>query len=391
VHFGSKNSEHEKTRVEPTGNVWFGVWKCKSRAEGVAAQGGEAPAVNIHEQYGVHVKVNGTAIFSRTQSYLRRLSSYIVLALALMVCPGAACVIVEGVTAVVNGDPILVSELEESLAPYRQQFASTYRGVELNDRIRGAIRTLLNQLVDQRLMLQEAERLGLSVSSKSIDEGMKEIRGRFSTEEEFQEALAKAGDKEDEVRDEVMKSLLLGQLMASKRRQFEDQVSVSEQEVQEHLDSAGESEAPTKQVELWQIWVAAVASDPDGKRADARRRCESILSELRSGADFEETARKVSEGPEREEGGLMGMVRQGEMQTELDSAAFSLAAGETSDVVESPAGFHILRVTRIDQPDSDQIADTRVTAEENVRMGKVEKMYEQWLAELRGKADISIK
>ncbi len=308
-----------------------------------------------------------------------------------MVCRGTACAIVEGVAAVVNGEPILLSELEEALAPYRQQFASEYRGAELRDQIRVAFRTLLNQLVDQRLMLQEAQRLGLSVSSKSIDEGIKEIRGRFSSDEEFREALAKAGDTEADVRDEVMKSLLLGQLIAGKRRQFEDEVSVSEQEVQEYLDSSGESDALTKQIELWQIWIAAAAVEPDEKRADARRRCKNILDELRSGADFEETARKVSEGPERERGGLMGMVLQGEMQAELDSAAFSLTVGETSDVVESPTGFHILRVTRRDEPDSGQIADGRATAEKNVRVGKVAKMSEQWLAELRGKADISLK
>jgi len=312
-------------------------------------------------------------------------------AAALIVCRAADGVIVEGIAAVVNGEPILASELTEALAPYRAEFAAMYHGAELNDKLRDAVQTLLNELVDQRLMLQEAERLGLSVPSKSIDDGISEIRGRFSSEDEFRDALAKAGDTEADVRDEVMKSLLLRQLIGGKRRQFEERVSVSEQEVQQHLDATPDGDALTTQVELWQIWVAVAADAPDETRADARERCENILSGLRNGADFEETARRMSEGPERERGGLMGMVRQGEMQAQLDAAAFSLAVGETSDIVESPAGFHILRVTRIDEPRPEKIADSRAAAEEKVRTRKVQKMYEQWLAELREKADISIK
>jgi len=365
--------------------------KCKRYEVPFAADGIETAVANRYGQDRARVKVNLTRSSGWSASYICGMSFCIIMAMAFIVCRGADGVIVEGIAAVVNGEPILASELNEAMAPYRAQFAGMYRGAELNDKLRAAALTLLNGLVDQRLMLQEAERLGLSVPSKSIDEGIDEIRARFSSVDEFRDAVAKAGDTEADVRDEVMKSLLLRQLIAGKRHQFEGQVSVSEQEVQEHLDMTPDADALTTQVELWQIWIAAAADAPDEKRADARQRCENILNELRNGADFEETARKMSEGPEREQGGLMGMVRQGEMQAQLDAAAFSLAVGETSDVVESPAGFHILRVGRIDKPERDQIADGRAAAEEKVRSGKVQKMYEQWLAELREKADISIK
>jgi len=365
--------------------------KCKRYEVPFAADSIETTVANRYEQDPARVKANVTRSSNRNRLYICRVSFYIIMAAALVVCRAAGGVIVEGIAAVVNGEPILASELNEALAPYRAQFAGMYRGAELNDKLRTAAQTLLNELVDQRLMLQEAGRRGLSVPPKSIDEGINEIRGRFSSADEFRDALAKAGDTEADIRDEVMKSLLLRQLIAGKRRQFEEQVSVSEQEVQEHLDTTTVGDSLTTEVELWQIWIAAAEDASDEKRADGRERCETILSELRNGADFEETARKMSEGPEREQGGFMGMVRHGEMQAQLDAVAFSLAVGETSDVVESSSGFHILRVTRIDKPGHVQIADARAAAEEKVRTGKVRKMYEQWLAELREKADISFE
>ncbi len=323
-------------------------------------------------------------------SCVSRLVCAVALVMTLAVCRVADGVIVEGVAAVVNGQPILMSELEKAVAPYRTEFAARYQGQELNERLRAAMWTLLNELIDQQLLLQEAQRLGLSVPTSAIDKGVEEVQSRFGSDEEFRDALAQAGDTETDVRDEVMRSLLLRKLMSTKRRQFEERVSVSEQEVQEYLSTADGADALAKQVELWQIWIAAPADASEQDRADARRRCEEILADLRDGADFAELARTVSEGPERSRGGLMGMVRHGEMEPALDAAAFSLSVGEISDVIESPTGYHILRVTRIEEPDPEDVADAHATAEQAVRAQKVQKKYEEWLAELRAKAEITV-
>jgi len=312
----------------------------------------------------------------------------IVLAMGLVVCRVGGAVIVEGIAAVVNGQPIFVSEVNEALAPYRAEFAKTYRGAELEDKVRQAVQTLLSQMIDRRLLLQEADRLGLSVSATTLDTAFEKIRSRFASEEEFRRALAEYGDTEADVRDEIVRAQLVQQVMLKKRRQFEEQVVVSEQDVRERMDKSEAGEALKKQVELWQIWISA-PRDASGKmRAEARSRCVGILDRLRGGADFEQVAREVSEGPERDRGGLMGMVRQGEMQTELDAAAFSMAAGEMSGIVESDTGFHILRVTRVEEPDPARVDEARRAAEAEVRVEKVKEMYERWLDELREKADI---
>jgi len=321
----------------------------------------------------------------------RYVAFYLALVLMLVVPVEAGAVIVDGVAAVVNGQPILISALNEALSPYRQEFAEQYQGHELELKVRAAARTLLRELVDQEVMLHEAERLGLSVTAKSIDEGVEDVKGRFASEEQFRAALAEAGDKEADVRDEIMRSLLLRKLIAAKRREFMDDVSVTEQEVLENLETTGKIALTQKQIELWQIFIAAPPEGTEKERAEARKRAEDVLDRLRAGADFEETAREVSDGPARDSGGLMGMMRRGDMQADLEAAAFSIEPGGISEVVEGPTGFHIFRVSRVEEPDHAAIAAIMEDSELAVRASKVQKKYEQWLSGLREKADIRIE
>jgi peptidyl-prolyl cis-trans isomerase SurA len=83
-------------------------------------------------------------------------------------------------------------------------------------------------------------------------------------------------------------------------------------------------------------------------RARARARADSIIGELRKGADFATAARRFSEdAATREQGGDLGWFRRGQMVTEFEAVAFHQKPGVISDPVESPFGYHIIQVQRV--------------------------------------------
>ncbi len=299
--------------------------------------------------------------------------------------------VVESIIAVVDGKPILLSELDRAMIPYRTSLAKKYSGDKLASALRQSLNAALRELIDEQLLIDEAERESLTVSDESIEQAVAAAKSKFATDDAFKKSLAARGMTEEELRANIRRSQLLSQLMALKRREYRDKVTVSEQEIDERLSSIPLGPAESPQIELWQIWIAAPRDEDKKARDAARARCEDILRKIRAGADFEQMARTSSEGPERDKGGLLGLVKKGEMQPELDKKAFTMEPGEVSDVIESDTGFHILRVTKVIPPDPKQVATRRRKAEDIILGEKMQAMFDVWMTGLRAKADIDLR
>jgi peptidyl-prolyl cis-trans isomerase D len=105
-----------------------------------------------------------------------------------------------------------------------------------------------------------------------------------------------------------------------------------------------------EQVKVSHILIKTPLPGPDGKvdekgAAEAQRRAEDLLKQIKSGAKFEDLAKKYSEDPgSAKEGGSLGWIGRGQTVPEFEKTAFSLPKGQTSDLVKSSYGFHIIRV-----------------------------------------------
>ena len=105
-----------------------------------------------------------------------------------------------------------------------------------------------------------------------------------------------------------------------------------------------------EQAKVSHILIKTPLPGPDGKvdekgAAEAQRRAEDLLKQLKSGAKFEDLAKKYSEDPgSAKEGGSLGWIGRGQTVPEFEKAAFTLPKGQMSDLVKSSYGFHIIRV-----------------------------------------------
>jgi peptidyl-prolyl cis-trans isomerase D len=127
-------------------------------------------------------------------------------------------------------------------------------------------------------------------------------------------------------------------------------VQVTHDELQSYYNQHRDQYRMAEQAKVSHILIKTPLPGPDGKVdekgvAEAQRRAEDLLKQLKAGAKFEDLARKYSEDPgSAKEGGSLGWIGKGRTVPEFEKAAFSLPKGQISDLVKSSYGFHIIRV-----------------------------------------------
>jgi peptidyl-prolyl cis-trans isomerase D len=131
---------------------------------------------------------------------------------------------------------------------------------------------------------------------------------------------------------------------------IENGVQVTHDELQSYYNQHRDQYRVAEQAKVSHILIKTPLPGPDGKVddkgvAEAQRRAQDILKQLKAGAKFEDLARKYSEDPgSAKEGGSLGWIGKGRTVPEFEKAAFSLPKGQISDLVKSSYGFHIIRV-----------------------------------------------
>jgi peptidyl-prolyl cis-trans isomerase SurA len=257
------------------------------------------------------------------------------------------------VVGVVGTHPITWYDLQERVNVLRQE------GREIPSDSAGFLafaQTVLNQMIDEEVLVQKAKELKVEVPdvdlANSVDRQFKQIRDRFSSESEFRAQLQRAGlGTPEEYRRFLTEQLRRDELqrrVIDKLRQDGKlvQVSVSDADVSEAFER-NKSRLPRKEptVTFRQI---VMATQPSAEaKALARAKAESLLAEVRRGGDFESIAKRESMDPSKDVGGDLGWARRGQMVPAFEWWLFTLPPGQVSPVVETPFGFHIIRVDRV--------------------------------------------
>jgi peptidyl-prolyl cis-trans isomerase D len=138
-----------------------------------------------------------------------------------------------------------------------------------------------------------------------------------------------------------------------------------------------------EQVKVSHILIKTPLPGPDGKVdekgvAEAQRRAEDLLKQVRNGAKLEDLAQKYSEDPgSAKQGGSLGWIGKGQTVPEFEKAAFSLPKGQTSDLVKSSYGFHIIRVDEKQEAHMKTIDEVKAEIEPIIKHQKGQQIAQQ--------------
>lgn len=252
---------------------------------------------------------------------------------------------------------ITLSNLQERVIQKRQQ------GIPVPDDsvgLRTFMLSVVNELIDEQLLMDKAKAMSITVPdadvSSTVDKQFKETRKRFGSETEFRAELAKAGyGTPDEYRHFMLDEIKRNETITRTIKKLKEdgkivQANVTDEEISDAYQRA-KGALPKREANVsWRQIIISPKPTPAAKEF-ARQKAESLLVELRSGADFEKLAKRESSDPgSKDKGGDLGWNRRGQMVPLFDRWMFALPPGELSPVVETAFGYHIIRVDR-KQPD----------------------------------------
>jgi len=262
---------------------------------------------------------------------------------------------VDRVVAVVGDRPILFTELQEEINERRS------RGLKMPaDSLEqmALARTVIQEMIDEEVIVQHALRdTSVHVADNDVQTAaetqMKRVRSQFKTDAEFATALKSGGFGTPEeykrwMTEKSRRNALQEKLFAKLRQTGKIvPVPVNEQDVNEAFEKSKDN-LPKRPATVTFRQLVVSARPSEAAKTAARVKAESLLVEVRKGGDFEQIAKRESMDPSSKElGGDLGWNRRGTMVPAFERWMFALAPGQTSPVVETTFGFHIIRVDRL--------------------------------------------
>jgi peptidyl-prolyl cis-trans isomerase C len=246
------------------------------------------------------------------------------------------------VLARVNGMEITRSEVDRETNNLLQQFQGRIPPGQANQLRANLEKQALENLINLRLLTQELEREGIEVEKEAVDERIDEIKNRMPSPEKFQEQLALSGISEEQFRRIIENNIKIETLLDRHAPPGEE---ASEEQIEIFYKNNPENFQVPEQVQASHILIKLEPGADEAAKAEARKKIEEIQQKLKEGEDFAALAKDNSACPSSARGGDLGYFGRGQMVPAFEEAAFSLQSGETSEIVETQFGYHLIRVT----------------------------------------------
>lgn len=244
---------------------------------------------------------------------------------------------------------------------------------------------VLDRLIDEELLFQEARKRNLAATAEAVDAEIGEARSQYSTPEAFAQALAENQLTEEGLRGLITRNLSIQNLV---EKGVAAALTIADAEVHDFYGANAESFAIPEQARARHILVQFGETDDEDAKKAKRAKAEGLLAQLKGGAVFEDLARANSDCPSAAEGGDLGFFERGQMVPEFDAVVFALKPGETSGIVATEYGYHIVRLEEKKPAGMVPESEAAPQIAEYLRAQKTEAAVEALLKELRAAAKV---
>jgi len=297
--------------------------------------------------------------------------------------------IVNRIAAKVNDELITFFELSQTAVPLLERLKNTHKGETLKKKIAEAELYVLNQMIDMKLLEQQARKFGITVSEQDVERQVEQIRRRQNiTLDELELALSREGLTLEEYRGELKKRILstryVEQLVRKRVKVNEEKLKSFYTQNKHQFRKEGGDMVRVADIFLAYSDVSSEGIENTDQKAD------NILQKLKGGADFGDMARKYSEGPTAMDGGSLGFLNISEMQYQFREVLSKLKPGEVSEVIKSPRGIHLLKLVEQVEPKSAPFQEIKNEVYNSFMAKEQEKVMKTIASELRENAFIEI-
>lgn len=325
-------------------------------------------------------------VFSSASS-VQSMKKLISIAAFVLFAQSAFASTVVSIAAVVNDQPITSYDIDREVTSTLKE--AERKGIVPKESPSEMRVLALNKLIDKKLVEQKIRELDIRISEEEVHQAIEDVKKQNSlTQEALVAALRTQGLTFDDYKTQLKEQLERLRLISIEVR---SKIQVGEREMHEYyaanpLKFGAEESFRARHIF---IRVPKEAKPDDIKRIMAT--AVSVHGEAKSGSDFPELAKKYSDDPSAKEGGFLGTFKRGEMLADISDAVSKLKAGDVSELISTPAGFHIIKLEERIPGTPRPYEDVRGEIEETLYKTKSEERFNIWLNDLRKGATIQIK
>ncbi len=273
---------------------------------------------------------------------MSRFSPFVLLAITIVVstsAPTAHSRPIDRIIAVVNDDVITESEFQNQLRSVRRELRARNAEVPPKSIFN---RQVLERMVAEKIQLQRAKRLGITVSDDAVEAALRDLSARNNmTLPELQRALASEGVAYDSFRENVKTQLIIRRLID---REVMSRIAVSAEEIEGFVNSQNNQSSGVTEINISHILIGIPESAASTTIGSQRKKAEAVLARINSGMDFEQAAITYSQASNALEGGSLGWRTTGQLPELFVDAIRGLRSGQVSEILQSSNGFHILKL-----------------------------------------------
>lgn len=244
------------------------------------------------------------------------------------------------IMAVVNTEPVTSQEVRARMLRIERQLSQQGASLPPRDEL---ARQVLERVIVEKTQLQLAQETGVRVEEAAVDQAEENFaRQNEVTVAELRRRVVAEGSTLAQFREELRQQLLLTRV---RDRELASRVTLNDLEVDQFIrEQQGLADAPDQEINLAMILVGVPEDATEPRIQTLRERAERLLARARAGEDFGQLAREDSDSRERANGGVLGLRPADRYPQLFVDVTKSLRVGAVSDIVRSPAGFHILKV-----------------------------------------------
>ncbi|HEY7038230.1 MAG TPA: peptidylprolyl isomerase [Methylomirabilota bacterium] len=295
--------------------------------------------------------------------------------------------VLDRVICVVNNDAITMYELDEAELYY---LAETREKVQEGEARKVLRERLLQNLIENRIQLQQAEREKVVIEDAEVAENIADVMKKLKVtdEKQFDQVMKSQGLTMEAVKKRMREQLMVQRVI---RRKVALRISVTEQEIDKYIADNRDKLETGLTFSARHILLQPDPSKGEEGWLDARKRADEVYGYLLEGQDFAELAKKYSDDPSARDGGSLGSLKKGELAPDIEEAILRLTPGEASTPFRSQVGYHIFRLDSRDSLTGEALTQVRGQVREILYRQKYDARLKEWLVEIKERAIIDIR
>ncbi len=288
------------------------------------------------------------------------------------------------IVARVNGEDVKKTELDLAVKSLEDRARSPVPA-EQRDAV---YRQVLDRIIGFHLLVQEAKARNVIAPPWEVDSQVEQIKKQFPSEQAFAEMLKARGVTVEQLRADTAQTIAVNAML---KTELEPKITVSEADSKTFFDQNRPRFRQEDSVHASHILIRTPEQADAPAKAKAKTQTDDLLAQLKKGADFAELAKKFSQDPgSAPNGGDLGFFSKGRMVPAFEEAAFGLKPGQTSGVVETPFGYHIIRVSEAKAGRDLEYAEVKAQIEEYLKAQMRDQKSQEFVDQLRAKSKVQI-